>query len=65
MVGSDQCCNWCCALSYFSCVGAVGGMTTPGGKSVRFSDGTRPKHPEEMPTTPPPPSRINRLFIII
>lgn len=35
-------------------------VRTPGRKSVRFSDGTRPKHPEEMPSTPPPPSRMNR-----
>ncbi|XP_039261232.2 uncharacterized protein LOC120337504 isoform X1 [Styela clava] len=34
---------------------------TPNTKSVRFSDGTRPKHPDEMPTTPPPPSRMNRV----
>lgn len=30
-------------------------------KTVRFSDGTRPTHPDETPTTPPPPTRTNRL----
>lgn len=35
--------------------------STPNTKSVRFSDGTRPKHPDEMPSTPPPPSRMNRV----